>query len=161
MSRGCVILCVVHPTSTGMHGCSASYVYPVAVVYVTTETWQLGDTWNMTTSESMGCVAATSRHPCLILLLLPSVHQHPLDHEQLMLSGYGGLDPDPPSVDAVGHYYQHATAHPAQNTCSGVCVLLSVRSITPCSYSEDLFSVITQDCIHGSDPASSEFAAFG
>ena len=54
----------------------------------------------------------------LILLLPPSAHQHPLDHEQLMLSGCGGLDHDPTisrpwimtshvhrPVDVVSHYY--------------------------------------------------------
>ena len=32
--------------------------------------------------------------------------------------------------------------------------------LSPCSYSADLFRVMTQDCIHGSAPEASECVAF-
>jgi len=95
-----------------------------------------------------------------MLALCGSLHEyeHTNNHhpDPPTSSGCGGLDPDPHHLETLdhdhvmftglwmsGHYYYHATH----------CI---ASTLFPCSYSADLFRVMTQDYIHGPDPGSSE-----
>ena len=157
----------------------------------------------MTASGYMGCVAVSSRHPCLMLLslliipwlLMMCIMAHGMVYTMLALCSslreyehtkhqYVAMHTLWTSACSTHCYYHYY--HPSANilltmsrSCSrdmevwilaliicGCCrSLLSLCSRTaslrtassvPCSYSADLFRVVTPDCIHGSDPASAE-----